>query len=80
MIARDLRGFPFHSVAFQRPGSVMVRNCSAAAFRNSCTVAEGSLDAAPAGFPSESRNTIRLDDAIEALRLTHDNRIIDTTR
>ena len=29
---------------------------------------------------SESRNTICLDDAIEPLRLTHDNGIIDTTR
>ena len=33
-----------------------------------------------AGSQSESRNTIREGDTIEALRLTHDNRIIDTTR
>ena len=32
------------------------------------------------GFRSESRNTIRQDNAIEALRLTHDNRISDATR
>ena len=32
------------------------------------------------GFPSKWRNTIRQDDAIEALRLAHDNGIKDTTR
>ena len=45
MIAHDLRVFPVHSVAFQPPSSVVVRNCSVAAFRNSCTVAEGSIEA-----------------------------------
>lgn len=50
LIARDLRGFPLHSVAFQPPGSVMVRNCAAAAFRNSCTVSEGSIETDPPAF------------------------------
>ena len=35
---------------------------------------------APAGLASKLRNTIRLNDAIEPLRLAHDNGIIDATR
>jgi hypothetical protein len=42
--------------------------------------AEPAHELTPGDFPSASRNTIRLDGAIEPLGLTHDHGIVDTTR